>query len=104
MKRVNTWIHLAINALSTVLLASTNYCMQCLNTPTRSQVDAAHSSRRWVNVGTMRLSNLRWVRARKSFLWAVLAMNSVPLHLLWNSAVFSSTTGNAYDIYATQRI
>src|SRR5437764_1328730 len=38
-KKVNTWLHLGINSLSTVLLASTNYCMQCVNAPTRSQVD-----------------------------------------------------------------
>jgi len=35
-KKLNAGIHVLINALSTLLLAGSNYCMQCLLAPTRA--------------------------------------------------------------------
>ena len=32
---LNTWLHLAINVFSTILLGCSNYCMQLLSSPTR---------------------------------------------------------------------
>jgi hypothetical protein len=42
-QRINSALHIVINILSTVLLSSSNYCMQCLSAPTRKEVDAAHA-------------------------------------------------------------
>lgn len=50
-KSWTTGLHLLINVLSTILLAAGNYCMQCLASPSRGQVDAAHSKREWVRTG-----------------------------------------------------
>ncbi|KAL2129741.1 hypothetical protein VTI74DRAFT_7388 [Chaetomium olivicolor] len=41
-KDINTGIHVVINVLSTILLAGSHYCMQCLSAPTREQIDQAH--------------------------------------------------------------
>ena len=41
-KQLNTGFHVLINALSAVMLAGSNFCMQYLSAPTRAQVDAAH--------------------------------------------------------------
>ncbi|KAK3899103.1 hypothetical protein C8A05DRAFT_46749 [Staphylotrichum tortipilum] len=38
VRTLNTALHVVINALSSVLLAGSNYCMQCLSAPTRSQM------------------------------------------------------------------
>lgn len=43
IKRLNSGLHLAINILSTILLSGSNYCMQCLSAPTRTDVDIAHA-------------------------------------------------------------
>ena len=43
MKRISTWFHVAINILSTLLLRASNNAMQCLLSPTREEVDKAHS-------------------------------------------------------------
>lgn len=42
--RYNTWTHLAINAVSTLLLSRSNFYMQCLMAPTRKEVDRAHKA------------------------------------------------------------
>ncbi|KAF4826317.1 hypothetical protein CGCTS75_v009288 [Colletotrichum tropicale] len=39
----NTMLHLLINIFSTLVLASSNFFMQVLNAPTRSEVDTAHA-------------------------------------------------------------
>ncbi|KAJ8113250.1 hypothetical protein OPT61_g4571 [Boeremia exigua] len=42
ISRYNTVLHLFINMLSSILLASSNYTMQVLSAPTRKEIDRAH--------------------------------------------------------------
>jgi hypothetical protein len=81
---MNTWSHLAINVLSTGLLAGSNYCMQCLVAPTRKEVDRAHrqSPPRWLDIGLPSVRNLSFIDWRRTILWILLALSSLPLHLL----------------------
>ncbi len=82
-KTINTGIHLLINVLSTILLAGSNYCMQCLTAPTREQVDEAHRESRWVDVGVPSIRNLlETASGGNVLLWVLLALSSLPLHLL----------------------
>ena len=81
-KRLNIGIHLVINILSTVLLSSSNYCMQCLSAPTRAEVDKAHSSGKWLDIGVMSIHNLRRIAPKRIVLWYLLGLSSLPLHLL----------------------
>lgn len=76
------WIHLAINALSTVLLAGSNYCMQCLCAPTRKDVDKAHCQGRYLDIGVPSVRNLRSIGRFKLVLWWILGLSSIPLHLM----------------------
>jgi hypothetical protein len=80
--RLNTGLHLIINALSTILLSSSNYCMQCLSAPTREDVDKAHQKKRWLDIGILSFRNLRYISRSRVFLWWMLAVSSFPLHLL----------------------
>ena len=89
-------LHIVINILSTILLACSNYSMQCLSSPSRSEVDAAHARRRWLSIGVPNVRNLFSISRSKVFLWLLLALSSFPLHLLWNSAAFETTTANNY--------
>lgn len=43
-----TWLHIVINALSSILLSASNYTMQCLCSPTRKEVDEAHAKGDWM--------------------------------------------------------
>jgi hypothetical protein len=44
-KRISTILHVLINILSTTLLGASNYTMQCLHSPTRAEVDRAHTQK-----------------------------------------------------------
>lgn len=88
--------HVIINVLSTILLAASNFSMQCLSSPTRKEVDSAHSRQRWLSIGTPNIRNLFFVSKAKSILWVVLGISSFPLHMFWNSTVFQTRATNNY--------
>ena len=97
--RLDFWLHLLINALSTVLLAASNYCMQCLSSPTRKDIDKAHAQHRWLDIGVQSLRNLGSISRYRLCLWWLLALSSIPLHLLYNSAVISTQASQEYDVF-----
>jgi hypothetical protein len=76
------WLHLTINALSTLLLSASNYCMQYLTSPTREEIDKAHARGVWLDIGIQSIRNLRYISSIRIFLWCLLGLSSVPLHLL----------------------
>ena len=81
-ERTYTGLKVLVNIFSTVLLGASNYCMQRLVAPTRSEIDAAHAKRRFLDIGKPSLRNLfsiNWVRI---VLWSLLLLSSLPLHLL----------------------
>ena len=78
-----TWLHLGINILSTLLLGSCTFCMQNLASPTREDVDRAHKKYVWLDIGVLSFRNLQWIPKWKVLLLVLLAVSSVPLHLLW---------------------
>jgi hypothetical protein len=80
---LNSVYHTLINLLSTALLTSSNYCMQLLNTPTRADIDAAHANQQWLDIGIVSMRNLRFIPRRKAFFWWLLAVSSLPLHVLY---------------------
>ena len=98
--RYNTFVHLGINILSTLLLSSSNYCAQLLAAPTRSEVDAAHEKRDWLDIGVPSLRNL-WkqrIARKRRLAWTLLMISSVLLHLVWNSAVIAARPFSVYQI------
>ena len=98
-KNLSLWLHLAINALSTILLGASNYCMQCLSSPTRQEVDKAHSQGIWLDIGVPGIRNLRRISRRRLVLWMLLTLSSIPLHLLYNSAVFITLATQSYKVF-----
>lgn len=79
---MNSYLHFAINLLSTILLSSSNYCMQCLSAPTRKEVNTAHAKGVWLDIGIPSMRNLRYIDRRRVILWGLLGLSSLPLHLL----------------------
>lgn len=98
MKEASRWLHLMVNILSTALLAASNYCMHCLSAPTRQDIDEAHSKRRWLDIGVPSIRNLRSISKARVFLWSLLAISSIPLHLLYNSALISTQASQEYAL------
>ena len=92
-------MHVAINVLSTLLLGASNYSMQCLSSPTRREVDKAHSQGIWLDIGVPSVRNLRKLSTTRIVLWWLLAISSIPLHLLYNSAVFSTLSTQQFNVY-----
>ena len=98
-KHLSLWLHLAINLLSTLLLGASNYSMQVLASPTREEINRAHSQRIWLDIGVPSVRNLRRIAPRRIILWSILAVSGIPLHLLYNSAVFSTLATQEYSVY-----
>ena len=116
-RAIGLWLHLGINALSTLLLSGSNYTQQCLAAPTRSEIDATHARRRWMDIGVPSVRNLFRIKPERRLLWIAIGFTSIPLHLLYvhiavparvlanlrncryNSAVYTSLAAN--DFLAT---
>jgi hypothetical protein len=91
--------HIVINVLSTLLLGASNYTMQVLSSPTRGEIDRAHSSNQWQDIGVLSLRNLGCIPRRRRFLCVILALSSIPIHLFYNSAVFFIGADNDYKVF-----
>lgn len=78
----STGLHVIINILSTWLLAASNYVMQCLNAPSREDLDRAHPQGRWLYIGTWSFKNFREMDWKRKTLWGLLFLSSTPIHLL----------------------
>jgi hypothetical protein len=98
VRTLDQWIHLLINLLGTGMLSASNYCMQLQAAPTRANIDRAHRDDRWLDIGIPSLRNLRYISNWRRLSWALLALSSVPIHLIYNSAVFQSLSSNDYTV------
>ncbi|KAB8224802.1 hypothetical protein BDV33DRAFT_187817 [Aspergillus novoparasiticus] len=97
--------HLIINILSTALLGASNYCMQVLGAPTRTEVDTAHQNGQWLDIGVLSVRNFSQIAKKRFWLWMCLAFSSLPLHLMSAPCLISFSTclvisANAYDVFA----
>lgn len=97
VRGVDSKLHYALNVVATILVGASNYNMQCLTAPTRDEVDQAHAKQRWLDIGVHSIRNLSFIGRAKVALWLALLLSTLPLHLLWNSAVVMTTTFNDYS-------
>jgi len=81
-RHISLVISVFINLLSTLLLAASNNAGQYISSPTRENIDKAHSSGRWLYIGSFSFRNLRYIGWRRTLLWLGFMCSSVPLHLL----------------------
>ncbi|KAB8213217.1 hypothetical protein BDV33DRAFT_210419 [Aspergillus novoparasiticus] len=93
-----TGLHLLINILSTLLLGASNYVMQCLGAPSRKDVDAAHQRRRWLDIGTFSVRNLRVMDWRRRVLWTSLLVSSLPIHMIYNAVISPSISTLGFGV------
>ena len=88
--KYNFWGHLAINLIASGVLASSNFFMQVLVAPTRSDVDRAHAKGVALEIGVQSWRNLFHVPLRNTIFWVLLAVSTIPLHLVFNSTILES--------------
>lgn len=80
VRKADSMVHVAINVMGTLLLGASNYTMQCLSSPTRQEVDVAHSRGKYLDIGLPSLNNLTgW---KKKFVFTFLVLSTLPLHFL----------------------
>ncbi|KAI0880270.1 uncharacterized protein GGS22DRAFT_87675 [Annulohypoxylon maeteangense] len=87
---VNMALHLLINVVSTLVVPSSNFFMQVLNSPSRQELNAAHFKGSWMGIGIPSVRNAFRVSRFKTLCWVCLLLSSIPLHLLFNSTVFQT--------------
>ncbi|KAK0372027.1 hypothetical protein CLIM01_10616 [Colletotrichum limetticola] len=98
---LNSGIHILINVLGIILFAGSNYCMQGLMAPTRPEIDDAHAKQQWLDVGVASVRNFWNITWKKKIFWVLIAASSLPLRLVNNSIIFSSTSVNDYSVLNT---
>ncbi|KAI0455296.1 hypothetical protein F5B21DRAFT_524017 [Xylaria acuta] len=98
VKSADRWLHLLINVLSTGMLSASTYCIQLQASPTRADVDKAHKLNKWLDIGAPSLRNLRYIGRWRLASCIVLVLSSLPIHLIFNSAVFQSLASNDYSV------
>ncbi|GBF62717.1 hypothetical protein TMEN_5282 [Trichophyton mentagrophytes] len=96
-------LHLVINIFSTLLLSASNYTIQCLSAPTRADLDNAHKELCWLDIGILSVRNFRQISRPRSALWVILVLSSLPLHLMYNSTIFATTSSNSYYAFLGDR-
>lgn len=101
VRSLNVWTHLVVNFVGSLLLAASNYCMQVLNAPSRDELVRAHSQRKSLDIGVQSLRNLVSIGWGRSTIWILLFLSSLPLHLLYNSVVFTNLQANEYVVIPT---
>lgn len=89
MSWLNAFLHFLLNIPSSLMIASSNFFMQVLNSPTRAEVDRAHGRKRWLEIGVPSLRNVLNVSPYKSFAWVLFSLSSVPIHFLFNSSILT---------------
>ncbi|ENH75560.1 hypothetical protein FOC1_g10005534 [Fusarium oxysporum f. sp. cubense race 1] len=70
--------------------------MQVLVAPTRKDVDCAHASKRWVEIGVPSIHNFRFISKRRILLWALFSLTGIPLHLVFNGSILESKATNGF--------
>ncbi|KAI3537200.1 hypothetical protein CSPX01_10289 [Colletotrichum filicis] len=69
--------------------------------PTRPEIDDAHARQQWLDVGVASIRNFCNITWKKKIVWVLIAVSSLPLHLVYNSIIFSSTSVNNYSVLNT---
>ena len=82
VENLGTRLHVVINVLLVVVLASTTTFMGLACGPTRTEIDAAHRKRQSLGVGSLGLGNLSWISKSRATIYMTLLLSLIPINLL----------------------
>ena len=77
--------------------------MQRLSAPTREEIDKAHRKGDWLDVAVPSARNLWRINRWRGVGWLLLAISSLPLHLLYNSVIFTEINAIAYRAFVVDK-
>ena len=97
-KRWTTLTALLLNFVATLTISSSNYVMQCLSSPSERELRHAHKNGRSLQIGVFSPSNISYLSPRKTAFWWLMGLSSIPVHLLLNSAIYSSLQAGNYGV------
>jgi hypothetical protein len=97
-KSYNTFLSLPINIVGTLILAISNYLMQCLSSPSGPELSQAHARGRSLRLGVSSPFNIFDISPTKTILWWTMVLSSLPVHLLLNSSFFLALQTTNYGI------
>ncbi|KAK8131082.1 hypothetical protein PG984_007520 [Apiospora sp. TS-2023a] len=96
---LNIILHLILNIISTGILSSSNFFMQIVTSPSRPEIDVAHAYLRSLDIGFQSLRNVPSLSHFKQSCWLLLLLSTIPIHLLFNSAIFETRVQeNAWNL------
>ncbi|RYO95222.1 hypothetical protein DL766_006183 [Monosporascus sp. MC13-8B] len=87
---INVGLHAVISVFSVVFLAGANYVFQVLTSPTRSEVDKAHESRRWLDIGVTSMRNFAHISGFRVFLGSTVLLTAVSTQVMYNAVIYVS--------------
>ncbi|KAK8073075.1 hypothetical protein PG996_006423 [Apiospora saccharicola] len=97
--RTSIILHVLVNIVSTGVLASSNFFMQIVTSPTRKEIDQAHMFLQPLNIGLPSWRNLSSLPHFKKACWLLLLSSSIPIHLFFNSAIYKTAyRGDHYNL------
>ncbi|TGO62518.1 hypothetical protein BCON_0019g00540 [Botryotinia convoluta] len=92
----NLGLHVLINVMGMILSIASACALYFLSSPTRNEIDEAHTKGNSFDIGVLSLRNLKSLK--KKILFGLLIISSLPIHFLANSAVFESNLDVNYDV------
>ena len=81
--KIYSGTHLLTNIASTIIFMTSTACIQVLLAPSRADIDNCHEQHSWIHVGVINYRNFAKIPISRACLAALLAISSLPLHLLW---------------------
>lgn len=87
-RSIDLGLHALINVFAFFFIAAGNYVAQVLASPTRTEVQSAHSKQKWLDIGIPSLRNLAGISKGRGLLCAVIVLAAVSIHVVYNSLLF----------------
>ncbi|RYP53805.1 hypothetical protein DL768_001256 [Monosporascus sp. mg162] len=87
---INAGLHAVISVFSVVFLAGANYVFQVLTSPTRNEVDKAHESKRWLDIGVTSIRNFAHISGLRAFLGSTVLFTAISIQVIYNAVIYVS--------------
>ncbi|KAF5656834.1 hypothetical protein FHETE_10765 [Fusarium heterosporum] len=79
-----------VNVFAIVLIAGANYVAQILNSPTRAEVDCAHSTFKWLDIGIPSLRNLSLISSTRATLSGIMMAFALISQVIYNAIIVTT--------------
>ncbi|KAK2681218.1 hypothetical protein RAB80_003011 [Fusarium oxysporum f. sp. vasinfectum] len=80
----------AVNVFAIILIAGANYVVQILNSPTRAEVDNAHSAFKWLDIGIPSLRNMSLISSTRATLSGIMMAFALLSQVIYNSIIITT--------------